>query len=436
MSWLHVLLLVPIVAGSSPPSICVAPNIFTVPLHCPLEPVHHESFSNSVNDSSSQQEVRWNVSWGCYKAGTNEYCTYTDAHFNSGEGISIITTAESIASISNKQAFQNKVSISKTDGPYREARILGRGRGLVATKVLRAGQNLISQIPAVVVNADAIEKLKKDEMEDLLARAADSLPLAHRDKVLELSTHDGAKNHREKVGKILRTNSFSTGFHDGKSNFQSLFTTISRINHSCRPNCAYFFDSNTFSQKVVAVRDIQPREELSVAYIDPIMLRSERQMLLKGWGFECSCERCSANATQVAESDGNITEIQRLWRELDNYSASSRATPAMAERLILLYHREGLESRIQEAHYRAAVEWIGVGEIEKASEHAMRCVKYGTLFKGPGRPFIKKMEQLLGSPTAHPHWMFRLKHSDVQRPLSPEMLGNFRLPYCGTAAAS
>ncbi|KAI1284711.1 hypothetical protein F5Y07DRAFT_393679 [Xylaria sp. FL0933] len=110
-----------------------------------------------------------------------------------------------------------------------------------------------------------------------------------------------------------------------------------------------------------------------------------------------------ANATQVAESDGNITEIRRLGGELDAYSAFSPATPATAELLISLYHREGLKSRVQEAHYRAAVEWIGVREIEKTSEHAVLCIKYDRLFKGLERPSIKKMEQLLEMPTSHPH---------------------------------
>ncbi|KAI0805880.1 hypothetical protein GGR55DRAFT_690250 [Xylaria sp. FL0064] len=223
-------------------------------------------------------------------------------------------------------------------------------------------------MPALVVNANAIIRLKRDELDGLLARAVDNLPLADRNEILGLSTHDGARTQREKVGKIFRVNSFSTGFHP------------------CRPNCAYFFYSNTFS---------------------------ERQRQLNGWEFKCSCERCSATATQVAESDGNITEIRWPWGELGAYSAFSLATPATAERLISLYRREGLKNRIQEAHFRAAVEWIGVGDIEKASEHATLCIKYGRLFKGPDRPFIKKMEQLLEIPTSHPHWIFRLKHADM-----------------------
>ncbi|KAI0534918.1 hypothetical protein GGR58DRAFT_29962 [Xylaria digitata] len=412
MRQLYMSALIRIVAGFTP-SICAVPDVFAYSLHCPLEVKNHELPKDYARDSSSLQAGLRHVDRNCYRAEPDEFCAYTNALFNNGEGVSFITTAESIGHITNRSAFRSEVSVPKIDGSYREAKILGKGWGLVATKAIRAGQTLISRTPALVVSANAVKQLKRDDLDDLLVRAVENLPLVHRNEVLELSTHNGARTYREKVGKIFRTNSFSTGSHDGKSNFQSLFATVSRINHSCRPNCAYFFDSNTFSQNVVAVRDVQPGEELSVAYIDPVLTRSERMRRLKSWGFECTCERCTANETQVAESDENVLEMQRLWKELDNYSASSRATPAMAERLISLYNQEGLQSRIQEAHYRAAVEWIGIGEIEKASEHAMICVKYGTLFKGPGRPFIEKMKQLLDSPTSHPHWMFRSKHNDA-----------------------
>ncbi|KAI8947012.1 hypothetical protein F4801DRAFT_582779 [Xylaria longipes] len=211
-----------------------------------------------------------------------------------------------------------------------------------------------SRTPALVLNANAPKDLKRKELDDLLARGVDSLPVIHRDQLLELSTHDGARTDEEKVGKIFRTNSFSTGLHDGKSKFQSHFATVSRINHSCRPNCAHFFDPNMFAQNVVAVRGIQ--RAISGTY------RAERPKRLKAWEFKCSCERYSSGRV-----GSEYHWIQRLWQEVDNYSASSRATP---ERLISLCEQEGLRSRIQEAYYRAVLEWIGIGEVEKGSEHA------------------------------------------------------------------
>ncbi len=43
---------------------------------------------------------------------------------------------------------------------------------------------------------------------------------------------------------------------------------MSLLNHDCSANCNYYFDLATLSQKVYAVRDIMPGEELTVGYIE------------------------------------------------------------------------------------------------------------------------------------------------------------------------
>lgn len=47
-----------------------------------------------------------------------------------------------------------------------------------------------------------------------------------------------------------------------------VFPLVSRLNHECRPNCAYYFDHTTFSHKVIAVCDIVPGEELTISYYE------------------------------------------------------------------------------------------------------------------------------------------------------------------------
>lgn len=42
--------------------------------------------------------------------------------------------------------------------------------------------------------------------------------------------------------------------------------TVSRLNHACRPNSDYVFDSDTLTQTVFAARDIDAGEELTVTY--------------------------------------------------------------------------------------------------------------------------------------------------------------------------
>ncbi|RYP11884.1 hypothetical protein DL767_011287 [Monosporascus sp. MG133] len=318
---------------------------------------------------------------------------FTNPSFNRGQGISVITTPESLAKIASRTVFKNAVITEnspippESPVPYHVAEFPGKGFGLVAAVSLRDGELVMSRTPAVMVNAKAVSNLGRDYLAGLLRNGVERLSSEHKYQYLNLSTHDKAATYEEKVYKIFKTNSFRTGAHDGESDFHSTFTEVSRLNHDCRPNCAYYFDHTTFAHKVIAVRDIAPGEELTISYY----------------------ESCTAGAQQIAESDKRIEEVHQLWKELDDYTSNSKATPEKAERLVQLYKQEGIYGRLHEAYYRAAVEWIGVGNAGKAAEHAGRCIDRGRIFRGPDRPFIKNMEKLIMDPEGYPGWKFRLK---------------------------
>ncbi|XXH00129.1 hypothetical protein Hte_006471 [Hypoxylon texense] len=193
----------------------------------------------------------------------------------------------------------------------------------------------MARTPGIMVNERAIDVLGKKAVSELLVRAVDDLPQHHRETLLNLSSHNNAADAGDLIYKILQTNSFRTGKHDGVNPFYSLFAE--------------------------------------------------------------------------AESDDRVMQIHKLWRELDDHSAASEATPEKAELLVSLYEREGIWGRINEAYYRAAIEYIGVGDIANAKKYAKLCVDHGQLFIGPDRPFIKNMQDLISEPTKHPKWKFRSK---------------------------
>lgn len=224
--------------------------------------------------------------------------------------------------------------------------------------------------------------------------------------------------------------------------FHSTFTEVSRLNHDCAPNLGYYFDTSTLSHKVYAVRDIPAGEELSISYVDVLHDRQTRQRLLKNtWGFDCSCERCGGggrhqhvvngesesendDAHLLAESDSRVEQINALRRELDNYSSlrgqnknngggiggggSGGGTPAKAVLLITLYNLEGVDVRIYEAYYRAALEYNGVGDATNAIIYARLCLARGLIARGPDRPFIVSMRALIRDPVNHWSWRFRV----------------------------
>lgn len=133
--------------------------------------------------------------------------------------------------------------------------------------------------------------------------------------------------------------------------------------------------------------------------------------LLHHWGFECTCSLCTAPEADVEESDARIEQIQNLWADLDNYAADSAGTPEKAERLIQLYHEEGLVTRMVEAYYRAAVEWNGAGDPGKARMFAEKAVSAGKIMESGIRPFMNSMRELVTSPEEHWTWRFRVRNN-------------------------
>jgi hypothetical protein len=99
--------------------------------------------------------------------------------------------------------------------------------------------------------------------------------------------------------------------------------------------------------------------------------------------------------------------MQELRRELDDYSGA--ATPQVAELLVTLYELEGLQVRIYEAYYRAALEWNGVGDAVRAVRYARLCLDKGLLLRGKDRPFVESMREMVRDVKGHWSWRFRVK---------------------------
>jgi len=68
------------------------------------------------------------------------------------------------------------------------------------------------------------------------------------------------------------------------------------MNHSCTPNISVRHkDQRTALSKItiLALRDIDPGEELLITYVDPSMDVKQREKNLGEWGFgACDCKRC------------------------------------------------------------------------------------------------------------------------------------------------
>ncbi|CAK7223594.1 hypothetical protein SBRCBS47491_005263 [Sporothrix bragantina] len=298
---------------------------------------------------------------------------------------------------------------------WTEQAIPGKDVGLLAARPIRRGERIMARTAAIMIDGAAVDGLPVAAFAGLLHDAAKSLPEPHRAQFFNLSTSYGVDDYdsgENDAYKIFATNAFRTGIADGLPDLHSVFRDVSRINHGCQPNCAYFFDPVTLAHNIFAVVDIMQGEELTVGYIDPIQTHAERKAKVhRHWGFNCTCARCAQPPRLVAESDDRVRSILSLLGTLDDYTtaAGSNGTgPAAAELLVLLFELEGLQGRIHEAEYRLALEWNGVGDGLRATQAARRCLDRGLLVRGAEQPFISNMRILVADPTSHWSWKFRL----------------------------
>ncbi|KAK0648101.1 hypothetical protein B0T16DRAFT_325814 [Cercophora newfieldiana] len=396
--------------------------------------------SSASEPKPSESPSPWSRGPICRRAGHSEYCAFTHSSFSSGTGISLITTPSRILLLGSQPPLnltihstpESQPPANPQAPPYKDVPIPGKGIGLVATEPIRAGRLVMAATPAVMVDDKAFRGLRKEDLAMLLGQAIVSLPAEHSGRFLNLSADaraaDEGQGQLDLVWKIFSTNAFRTpvvgigaGVEGGEKiegwekemDFQSTFVEVSRLNHACSPNLGYYFDSATLSHRVYAVKDILPGEELTISYVDVLQPSTTRNSLLsKTWSFTCTCPRCMLEPHLLEESNSRSQSILSLRRELDDYSTS--ASPQKAELLITLYELEGLQVRIYEAYYRAALEWNGVGDSGRAVRYARMCLDKGLLLRGPNRPFVDNMKELVADPTGHWSWRFRLKNAEKE----------------------
>jgi hypothetical protein len=90
----------------------------------------------------------------------------------------------------------------------------------------------------------------------------------------------------DEVGTILRAAERSPG------SGTALYATASLLNHNCSPNLNITMSAGGHIA-LVASRDINIGEELSITYIDANLPKSDRLRTLRhAYGFECTCSRC------------------------------------------------------------------------------------------------------------------------------------------------
>ncbi|KAI1200724.1 hypothetical protein F5X97DRAFT_340201 [Nemania serpens] len=349
--------------------------------HCLTDPPHalrddsHLRCPLPIDESTGSEPVDWSP-WthkpNCVDAErdpTLKYCVYSNSR-HGYQGISIITkpkTAADSASMLNEE-FPGGHSLNNTTPKYAVVNVPPKGKGVVATRKISRAEAFMSDWATVVLDLSFPQAMQQQIGHQYLHLAADQL--SDPDKVLALGR--SSTKAVDIMEDILGTNGFS--YTLGDDSHMALYPEVSRINHACRPNAFVRFSPTSFDVKVVAFRDIEIGEEITISYIPLNHPREKRQHDLRRWGFDCNCSLCTASKTDIAASDYRREKIASLQKdvlkaisELDG----STAVRAVYE-ILALVEAEDIPTMVASQYEVLARLFWKAGETESATAYARK----------------------------------------------------------------
>jgi hypothetical protein len=204
------------------------------------------------------------------------------------------------------------ITVSRASPLVEVRTVVGKGQGVFALCDIPRGTRIIAESALLKIGKEGASFTHK------VVRAFNSLPASQQKSYLQL--HAFACDALKRMTKDQMGRDWSTLTHMQRkvlavyqtNNFgDSVVLLGSRINHSCIPNTEAAYSLELDKETFNAVRDIAAGEELTLSYIHGVNLaKSERQKLLKKWGFTCTCLACtdtSEERQRESEGDGDYS---------------------------------------------------------------------------------------------------------------------------------
>ncbi|KAI0125788.1 hypothetical protein BJ170DRAFT_447834 [Xylariales sp. AK1849] len=349
---------------------------------------HSQGFVDHVENAGDGEGVLQ----GPHKC-IGKYCVWFKSEF-SGQEMAIITTSENSQRIGRPSFAKPNTHLSSSH--FRMTQIPGKGVGMIAARTIHRGEQIVAARPVMLVHRQLIDELALEDQHRLLETAMDQLPPTRQQQFLAQAGEVGG----HEIEDIMFTNSFQISLGQGYSQHFGNFPEVSRYNHDCRPNVAFYIDQN-LTHHTHAIRDIQAGEELTISYLDSFRARSVRQERARAsWGFSCTCPQCSLPKAEADASDARLYSIYQVENQAADYS-NENTTPAMVEDLIRLYKAERLDFKIGDAYTIAALNYNLFGMVEMAKMYAKLSLEQGLLEHGPDALDREAMRILMDDPKGH-----------------------------------
>ena len=171
---------------------------------------------------------------------------------------------------------------------YQVVEIPGKGRGLVATRNLEAGELVLSEKMFLKLDSNSAKDLSVFlKLDPKIKEKLGKLSCPAEDMGYDKS--DPEKYLAHCLLKKFRLNRICTA---EKSSSCAVFEIISMINHSCVPNVYWFWMEDKTTMEIRVLKKIAEGEEIVTTYIHlhsgaEFPLRHHRMKMLLPWKFVC-----------------------------------------------------------------------------------------------------------------------------------------------------
>ena len=216
---------------------------------------------------------------------------------------------------------------------YREEEVVGKGIGCIATEEISPGCLVLRETPCLFLPPGG------EEGSALLQRTVKAflgMESEEQEKYLQLANmfdrdesewSDTARKDMENIKSELEAQpltdlvpcdiikiwqiKLTNGFHNG------VFLKMSRFNHSCWPNAEYFWNTDTRTRDIRAVRTVLQNQEILLDYRQPWTLTREerRRSLRENFNFDCCCEVCDAPPDLLAMEAEHCDQFLQLSKQ-------------------------------------------------------------------------------------------------------------------------
>ena len=216
---------------------------------------------------------------------------------------------------------------------FRLCQIPGKGVGVVANRDLAPGTLIILEKPLLVldppldrkilmktlgcdwckIDMRAPPELVRSQIQRLvLEKQVKKMKEEEREQFMTLTDKMVENSAKKSPWGIFLTNALPMGSY----RVLGIYPTVSRINHSCKPNAHHFFNEEDKTEQVWIIENVRAGEEITISYIRTFCSRNFRQELLRDkFGFSCTCSVCNLTGERLKEDDRLRLEIDTLAQD-------------------------------------------------------------------------------------------------------------------------